>query len=83
MRETRTIGGTRYRLYGVLPRPVALSFEVLLRERGIPAYLEDLAPEARPYAGVEPMGERVYFWVPEVAFEEVREVLGDAGDAGA
>jgi len=83
MKEKRRIGGVPYRLYGVLPRPVALSFEVLLRERGIPAYLEDLTPEARPYAGVEPMGGQVYFWVPEAAFEEAREVLGDADDAGA
>ncbi len=83
MRERRTIGGSAYRLFGVFPRPVALSFEVLLRERGIPAYLEDLAPEARPYAGVEPMGSVVYFWVPEAAWDEVREVLGGEGDAGA
>ncbi len=83
MREKRMIGGTPYRLYGVLPRPVALSFEVLLRERGIPVYLEDLTPEARPYAGVEPMGEQVYFWVPEAAFSEAEEILGHAGDAGA
>jgi len=83
MREERTIGGVRYRLFGVLPRPVAQSFEVVLKARGIPVYLEDLIPEARPYAGIEPVGELVYFWVPEAAYAEVEEVLGGAGDAGA
>jgi len=74
--RSRKIAGAVYRLLGVFPRAVALSFEVALRERGIPAYLEDLAPLARPYTGVEPAGEVVYFWVPEVALEEAREVLG-------
>ncbi len=83
MRERRTIGGSAYRLFGVFPKPVALSFEVLLRERGIPTYLEDLAPEARPYAGVEPMGGVVYLWVPEVAWDEVVEVLGGEAGTGA
>ncbi len=83
MREERTIGGVPYRLFGVLPRPVAQSFAVVLKERGIPVYLEDLIPEARPYTGVEPMGELVYFWVPKAAYAEVEEVLGGEGGAGA
>jgi len=80
--KTRIIGGHRYRLFGVLPRPVALSYETLLREKNLPVYLEDLNPEARVYAGIEPMGAMVYFWVPDEVFAEVEALLGGP-DAGA
>ena len=80
--KTRIIGGHRYRLFGVLPRPVALSYETLLREKNLPVYLEDLNPEARAYAGIEPMGSMVYFWVPDEVFAEVEALLGGP-DAGA
>ncbi len=77
-RKTRTIAGERYRLLGVFPRPVAKTFEVVLKENGIPAYLEDVLPETRPYAGLEPMGLEVYLWVPEAMHEKARELVGDA-----
>ena len=83
MPEERLIGGTPYRLLGVYPQPVAMSFEVMLREEGIPAYLEDLTPEARPYAGLEPIGPSVYLWVPKALYARAREVVGELGDAGA
>ena len=82
MVERRTIGGVPHRLLGVFPRPVAQSFAVLLKERGIPVQLEDLYPLARPYGGLEPLGDAVYLWVPERLFLEAEEVLS-GGDAGA
>jgi len=75
----RTIGGERYRLLGVFPRPVAKTYEVILKEAGIPARLEDVLPETRPYAGLEPMGLEVYLWVPEAMHERASELVGDAG----
>jgi len=75
----RTIGGKRYRLLGVYPRPVAKTYDVILREAGIPAHLDDVLPETRPYAGLEPMGLEVYLWVPEEMHGRARELVGDAG----
>ncbi len=77
--RVRTIGGARYRLLGVFPRPVAQTYAVILKEAGIPAHLEDVLPETRPYAGLEPMGLRVYLWVPEAMHERARELIGDVG----
>lgn len=80
----RMIGGHPYRLLGVFPAPVAGSFEAMLRENGIPAYVADAAEETRPYTGSQPMGPEVYVWVPETMFARASELVGnDAGDAGA
>ncbi len=83
MGKRRTIAGTPHRLLGVYPWPVARSYEVLLRERGIPAYLEDVNPEVRPYTGGDPVGTLVYVWVPEVAYAEARGLVEGTGGAGS